>query len=422
MVTPSPDTWALLFFMLVLGGWFVEAATLVLDIRRLRTPLPPAVRAWIDTGTWHNMQAYTQATHRTALLESTIGVGTLGLFWFFEGFNRLNHFIMAWQWGPITTGVVYLGTLTALSYLVNLPFTVYGLFHLEARFGFNRATLATFVTDQIKMVVLTVVLGGPFLAGVLALFYHAGPNAWLYGWVGAVLFSICLNMLVPRWILPLFNRFSPLPEGALRRAILTYADSVHFSVAAIFEMDGSRRSSKANAFVTGFGKSRRIALFDTLIENHSVEELVAVLAHEIGHAKKKHVLKKLILGMLHMGVLFYLLSLCLAWPSMYQGFFMEGTPLHAGLLFFGILMGPMDLIVGPCLKAISRHFEFEADRFAMETSPHPGALASALKKLARGNLSNLNPHPFYVMLHHGHPPLLARLAAMPPHTSLKASP
>ena len=236
--------------------------------------------------------------------------------------------------------------------------------------------------------------------------------AWLYGGLGATVFSLLLQMVIPRWILPLFNRFSPLADGELRQAILAYANKINFPLADIFEMDGSRRSSKANAFVTGFGKNRRIALFDTLIQKHTVAELVAVLAHEIGHSRKKHIIKTLIMSVLHMGFFFFLLSFFLTWPGLYQGFFMESTPLHAGLVFFGILIGRIDLVFVVFLKKLSRRFEFEADRFAVATVAEPEALASALKTLAKENLSNLMPHPLYVILHHSHPPLLERLAAL----------
>ena len=212
--------------------------------------------------------------------------------------------------------------------------------------------------------------------------------------------------------MPLFNRFSPLPDGEARQAILAYAQSIDFPVGHIFEMDGSRRSSKANAFITGFGKNRRIALFDTLIQQHTIAELVAVLAHEIGHSRKRHIAKMLLLGMVHTGIIFYLLSFLLVWPGLYQGFFMEGMPIYAGLVFFGMVIGPLDLFIGLFFKKISRKFEYEADRFAIETAPEPAALISALKGLAKENLANLMPHPLYVTLHYSHPPLLERVVAM----------
>ena len=406
------NTMTSFFLLLLLASYLVETVALLLDIKHLHQPMSAQLTSLMDQETWHKMQTYTQAKHQLDLLGSLVGLLALVLFWLLGGFNSLDIWVNRWQLGPISSGVLYIGTLMIFSYLLNLPFVLYGIFAIESRFGFNRATVAIFVTDQIKMLIISLLLGGPFLAAVLALFYHAGPLAWLYGWLGASLFSLLLQMIIPRWILPLFNRFSPLADGEVRQAILAYADSIQFPVADIFEMDGSRRSSKANAFLTGFGKNRRIALFDTLIQNHTVAELVAVLAHEIGHSKKKHIPKSVTIGLLHLGFLFFMLSFFLTWPALYHGFFMENSPIYAGLILFGILMGPLDLAFSLFIKKVSRRFEFEADRFAIETAPDGAALASALKTLAKGNLSNLTPHPFYVMLHHSHPPLLERLAAM----------
>ncbi|MEO5338981.1 MAG: M48 family metallopeptidase [Magnetococcus sp. MYC-9] len=412
MSLPEWNETAFLFAALLLAGHLLESLALLLDSRSVRRPLPRLLESWVDAETWRRTQAYTQARHRLALWESSAGLLLLLIFWFVGGFFSLQHLLDGWRLDRLSTGVLYIGLVGLLSYGFNLPFTLYNTFILEARFGFNRTTGWTFVTDQLKMVLLTVLLGGPLLAGLLFVFEQAGSMAWLYGWLGITVFSLLMQWVVPRWILPLFNTFSPLEEGEPRRAILAYADSIDFPVGQIYAMDGSRRSSKANAFVTGFGKQRRIALFDTLLQQHSVAELVAVLAHEIGHSRKRHLPKMLLLGMLHTGILFYLLSVLLAWPGLYQGFFVEGMPLHAGLLFFGLVVGPLDLFVGLIFKKISRQFELEADRFAVETAPEPAAMMTALKSLARENLANLLPHPLYVTLHHSHPPLVERVAAM----------
>ena len=415
MLIHEPNTMAVIGLSILVGGHLLETLAILLNIKNLRKPLPEQMAALLEPDTWPLTQRYTLARHRLELLESTVGLLALVAFWFLGGFNQLNQWVTAWHLGPTATGVLYIGLLLFFSYGVTLPFTLYSTFGVETRFGFNRTTPTTFLTDQIKQFVLTLLLGGPLLAAVLMLFHEAGTDAWLYGWLGTAAFSLVMQIIVPRWILPLFNRFSPLTDGALRQAILAYAHTIHFPLAEIFEMDGSRRSSKANAFVSGFGKNRRIALFDTLIKNHTVDELVAVLAHEIGHARKRHIPKTLFLGILHLGVFFFLLSFFLSWPALYQGFFMEGTPIHAGFVFFGLLMGRIDLVFVVFLKKLSRRFEFEADRFAVETAPKPEALASALKTLAQGNLANLMPHPFYVMLHHSHPPLMERLAALAHH-------
>ncbi|MBF0161981.1 MAG: M48 family metallopeptidase, partial [Magnetococcales bacterium] len=412
MSVPEWNGMALLFAALLVAGHALESVALVLDGKRVQNPLPGLLARWVEAGVWEKTQHYTRARHRLALWESTTGLLLLLIFWFAGGFGGLDRWVAAWQLGELGSGLAYLGLVMLLSYGINLPFTIYHTFVLEARFGFNRTTWKTFVADQLKMALLALVLGGAVLGMLLSFFNQAGAWAWLYGWLGVTLFSLLMQLLIPRWILPLFNRFSPLEDGEARRAILAYAHSVNFPVGQIFAMDGSRRSSKANAFVTGFGKNRRIALFDTLLQQHTVAELVAILAHEVGHARKHHMAKTLLLGMLHTGILFYLLSLMLAWPGLYQGFFMEGMPLYAGLLFFGLVIGPLDLFIGLLFKKLSRQFELEADRFALETAPEPAALISALQGLAKENLTNWMPHPLYVMLHYSHPPLQERLAAM----------
>jgi STE24 endopeptidase len=221
-----------------------------------------------------------------------------------------------------------------------------------------------------------------------------------------------VQYIAPTWIMPLFNRFEPLPAGQLRDAITQYAASIDFALDNIFVMDGSKRSTKSNAFFTGFGRHRRIVLFDTLIENHSVDELVAVLAHEMGHYKERHILKNLIVGMLQAGIMFYLLSFFISYPGLFKAFYMDQVSVYAGLVFFGLLWAPLDGIIGLGMQAVSRHHEYAADRFAVETGPNGQALVVALKKLSVDNLSNLQPHPLYVFLHYSHPPVLNRIEAI----------
>ena len=412
MIFHDPNTMAILFLSILLASQLLETTALLFNMNHLQKPLPEPMGALLDAATWKLTQQYTQAKHRLELIESVVSLVALLFFWFWGGFNLLDHWVASWQYGSTLSGMFYIGILLVLSYILGVPFVVYGTFGVEARFGFNRTTWVTFVGDQIKMMVLAILLGGPFIAGILTLFDQVGPYVWLVGWLGASAFSLVLQMVIPRWIMPLFNRFSPLADGELRQAIFAYAETIHFPLANIFEMDGSRRSSKTNAFITGFGKNRRIALFDTLIQQHTVAELVAVLAHEVGHSRRRHILKMFILGTLHLGFFFFLLGFFLTWPNLYQGFFMDSASTHAGLVFFSILIGRVDLFFAILLKKLSRRFEFEADRFALETIPEPTALASALRTLAKENLANLMPHPLYVMLHHSHPPLLERLAAL----------
>jgi STE24 endopeptidase len=296
--------------------------------------------------------------------------------------------------------------------LLSLPFSVYSTFVIEERFGFNKTTPMTFVTDLLKALGLSIIIGGPLLAGVLLFFEYTGAYAWLYCWIVMTVVMIFLQFIAPTWIMPLFNKFTPLEEGELRKSILSYADSVKFSIKNVFVMDGSKRSTKSNAFFSGFGKHKRIALFDTLIEKHSIAELVSILAHEIGHYKKKHILQRMTITIVHTGVMFFLLSIFISHKGLFDAFYMEQSSIYAGLIFFGMLYAPIELILSIFLQILSRKNEYEADRFAAETTENPETMVNGLKKLAKDNLSNLPPHPFYVFLNYSHPPILDRIRAI----------
>jgi STE24 endopeptidase len=247
---------------------------------------------------------------------------------------------------------------------------------------------------------------------VLAFFQYAGPGAWVYCWAATTLFLLGVQYIAPTWIMPLFNTFQPLEPGPLREALLAYARRINFPLQDVYVMDGSRRSSKSNAFFTGFGKHKRVALFDTLIAQLTHPELVAVLAHEIGHYKKKHILHGLLLSIAHMGVVFFLLSIFLQHQGLFQAFYMQQPSVYAGLIFFGLLYMPLELLLSIGRHVFSRRREYAADRFAVETFGQPEAMAQALQKLSVQNLSNLTPHPFYVFLHYSHPPVFERIQAI----------
>jgi STE24 endopeptidase len=266
--------------------------------------------------------------------------------------------------------------------------------------------------DLAKGLVLSALLGGPLLAGILALFQYSGEFAWLYCWIVTSAFTLIVQFIAPTWIMPLFNKFTPLGAGELKDAILSLAQSVNFSLQDVYVMDGSKRSSKTNAFFTGFGKHKRIALFDTLVAKHTVPELVGVLAHEIGHYKKKHIVQGIVISILHMGLLFFLLSVFIGNRGLFDAFFMEHISVSAGLVFFGLLYTPLEFIISILLHIISRAHEFEADRFAAEATHQPQSMIDALKKLSVDNLSHLTPHPFYIFLNYSHPPVLERIRAI----------
>jgi STE24 endopeptidase len=309
----------------------------------------------------------------------------------------------------IWNGLIYIGILIILRGIISLPFSIYATFVIEARFGFNKTTVRTFILDIVKAVLLGIILGGPLLAGVLYFFQYAGPLAWLYCWLVVTVFSLVIQFIAPTWIMPLFNKFTPLEQGELREAIMTYAQNVHYSLLDIFVMDGSKRSTKSNAFFTGFGKNKRIALFDTLIQKHTTTELVSVLAHEIGHYKKRHIIQSMLIGILHTGLIFYLLSIFLSHEGLFAAFYMQNMSVYAGLIFFGMLYAPLEMILSIFLNIFSRRNEMQADRFAVETTGQGQSLISALKKLSADNLSNLTPHPLYVFLNYSHPPVLERI-------------
>jgi STE24 endopeptidase len=406
------NLYALVIVVTLLVDYSLKLLADGLNLRALRPDLPADVAGLYDAEAYRTSQAYTHARTRLGWCSATWMLGvTLG-FWFSGGFQTLDQLLRGWQLGSVATGLAYIGILMAGQALLALPFQLYGTFVIEARFGFNTSTPGTFLSDSLKTCGLALILGGPLLAGVLAFFTFAGPYAWLYCWLAVTLFTLGLQVIAPTWIMPLFNRFTSLQPGALREAILAYARSVHFPLDDIFIMDGSKRSNKSNAFFTGFGKHKRIVLFDTLVATHTIPEVVAVLAHEVGHDKKRHVVKNLALGVAHMGVILFLLSQFLHHPGLFEAFYVQTPSVYTGLVFFGLLYAPVELLLSMGMQIVSRRHEYEADAFAARTIEHPAAMRQALQHLARHNLSNLTPHPLHVFLHASHPPILQRLRAI----------
>ena len=404
------------FFLIILVAlvldFVLRLVANLLNLKALKLELPPTLEGMYKPEDYRKSQEYTRESTRFDFVASTFQLLVLLSFWFAGGFNYLDQMVRVWGFVPIVSGLLYIGILMGAYSLLTLPFSVYATFVIEERFGFNRTTPRTFLLDRVKGLVLTILLGAPLLAGILSLFEYSGSYAWLYCWLIVTIFSLMMQFVAPTWIMPLFNKFTPLESGKLKDAILNYARSVKFPVKNVFVMDGSRRSSKSNAFFAGFGCNKRIALFDTLIEKHTVPELVAVLAHEIGHHKRKHVLQGVIISILHTGVLFFLLSVFLGSAGLYEAFYVEQPAIYTGLLFFGLLYTPIELLLSIVMQMLSRKNEYEADRFAAETIDEPHSLVDALKKLYASNLSNLAPHPFYVFLNYSHPPLLQRMRAI----------
>lgn len=404
------------------GTWLIAVALLTVqliewmgDLLNLRalTPTPPAGFDDVyDKERYARSQTYTRERTRFGFLSSSVAFATVLLFWFLGGFNALDAWTRSISLPEIPRGLIYIGLLAFGKEILSLPFSLYGTFVIEARYGFNRTTARTYILDRLKGILLAVLLGGPLLSLLLLVFEKMGGTAWVWGWGTVTVFSLVLQFLAPTWILPLFNKFTPLAEGPLRQSIFDLAKKVDFPLTNVFVMDGSKRSAKGNAFFTGFGKNKRIALFDTLIEKHSVAELTAVLAHEIGHYKKGHIWKGFAWGTVQTGGMFFLLSQALGRSSLFSAFGLEQMSVAAGLVIFGILFSPVSFVLSLPLHALSRRNEFEADRYAQEVLGTGAPLASGLKGLAASALANLTPHPFYVWLHATHPPLVERVKVL----------
>ena len=390
----------------------LELAVALLNLRSLSHELPAEFVDLYDAGQYARSQHYTRETTCFSQIQATVCLVLTLIFILVGGFNLIDGVARGLGCSSIPTGLIFCGLLALLSAALNLPFSIYSTFVIEQRFGFNTSTVATFIADRLKAALLSVILGGPLLAGIFWFFETCGSFAWLYCWIASVAFVLVVQFLAPALIMPLFNKFTPLAEGELKDAITRYAALQQFSLQGIYTMDGSKRSTRANAFFTGFGRFRRIVFFDTLTDKLSADEIVAVLAHEMGHYKLMHIFSTLVLSILQMGFMFLILSLFLDNPGLFKAFGMEHLSAYASLIFFGFLYAPISTLVAIGFNAFSRHNEYQADLFAARTGADGEALISGLKKLTVNNLANLTPHPLNVVLHYSHPPILARIAAL----------
>ncbi len=406
------NVYAVIILAALLAEYALDIVSDVLTLQNLKSTLPEEFTDTFDQDEYEHAQDYTRSRTRFGLVSSTFGLVVLLAFWFAGGFEWLDTLVRGWNFGPIVTGLLYVGLLVVGRGVLSLPFSVYSTFVIEERFGFNETTPTTFVLDLLKSLALGVAIGGPLLAAILWFFQSTGPYGWVYAWVVVTAVMLLLQFFAPRYLMPIFNDFDPLEEGDLRASILTYADSVDFPVDEVYVMDGSRRSNKANAFFTGFGSNRRIVLFDTLVQELSVDELVAVVAHEMGHYKLNHIPQRIAISVIQTGVLFLLLSVFLQVEGLFQAFYVDQPAVYTGLLFFGLLYSPVDLLLSLPLNAWSRHHEFQADEFAVETTDAGAPLIGGLKGLAETNLANLTPHPLTVTLDYSHPPLVDRIDAI----------
>ncbi len=371
--------------------------------------LPDEVKGIYDEEKYKKQQAYQRENYRFGLLTSSFSFTiTLSMIVFY-GFALVNGWAWEFTSNAILAALIFFGILMFASDLLSIPFDVYDTFKIEEKYGFNKTTVKTFVFDKLKGWLIGALIGGGMLALIIFIYQKTQNSFWIYAWIVVSAFSIFMAMFYSNLIVPLFNKQTPLESGELRIAIKTFSDRVGFKLDNIFVINGSKRSTKANAYFTGLGAKKRIVLYDTLINDLETEELVAVLAHEIGHNKKKHVTQGLIIGILQTGVVLFIFSLLISNPHLSRALGVEVPNFHIGLVAFGILYSPVSFVLGIFMNLLSRKNEYEADEFAA-VNYKPGALASALKKLSVTNLSNLTPHKSYVFFHYSHPTLLQRLA------------
>lgn len=391
---------------------FVLERTLdFLNTTRWSEQVPDELKGIYDEEKYRKQQAYSKTNHRFGMLTSTFSFVLILAMLFFGGFALVNNWALSFSANPILSALLFFCILMLASDILTTPFDLYSTFVIEERFGFNKTTPKIYILDKLKGWLLGAVIGGGLMALIIWIYTKTGQNFWLWVWLVISAFSFFMVLFYSSLIVPLFNKQTPLEDGELKTAINAFASKVGFKLDNIFVIDGSKRSTKANAYFTGLGSKKRIVLYDTLIKDMEIPELVAVLAHEIGHYKKKHIIWSLILGILQTGIMLFVFSLVIDSPELSQALGVDKAYFHIGLITFGILYSPLSSLIGIGMNLFSRKNEYEADAFAAENYSAE-ALATALKKLSVNNLSNLRPHPVYVFVHYSHPTLLQRLKAL----------
>lgn len=394
------------------GGCLLWSVADLLNLRHMKPALPREFEGFYDAAKYATAAGYLREktifgiARRCALVVFAIAFILAG------GFGTADRAARALGAGAVPTGLIFAGILLLAAQVVLVPFSAWNVFVIERKYGFNRMTVRTYVMDLLKSLALTAVLGGIVFSAVILLFERAGPLAWLYCWVAVSLFQLFVLFVAPVVIMPLFNRFVPMEDGELKRSIEKFAGEHDFKMKGVFTMDASRRSTKSNAMFTGFGRFRRIVLFDTLIRKHDPAELVCVLAHEVGHYKMRHVPKLIGLSFLTGGLMFYAVSLLIGYEPLFKAFRIAQPSVYAGLVIIVFLFMPVDAFLSMFGNWLSRKFEFEADAFAVGATGKPETMILALKKLSIDHLANLTPHPLKVFLDYSHPPVLHRIKAI----------
>ena len=406
------NIYLLIILSALIGEFLLRTLVRVLNLKALDPGLPNEFQGYYDEEKYARSQEYTRVNTRFAFFTTSFDLIVILVFILSGGFNFVDQIIRGFGLSTLPSGLAFFGILFFASDLISTPFSLYQNFVIEEDFGFNKMTLKTFILDKLKGYLLTLALGGVFLTAILFFFEKTGEYGWLYAWGIIGLFMILIQPLFTLVIAPMFNKFTPLEKGELRTAIENYAQKVGFPLSRIDVMDGSKRSAKSNAYFSGFGKQKRIALFDTLLEKHSNDEMVAILAHEVGHYKKHHIKVGILISILHTGLLFWLLSIFIDNPGLFEAFQMREISVYGGLTFFMILYSPVELVLSVIMNAVSRRNEFQADAYSARTTEKSEHLISGLKNLSVSNLGNLTPHSLSVLLDHSHPPVLERITAL----------
>lgn len=401
------------FFLIsiVVVGFIFDQWLDFLNARAQKKSIPELIKAYYDEETYLKQQQYEKTKFNVSRITDLISFVAILIMLTAGGFAWLDALVRSFSSSEIIQTILFFGFIALASDLIGMPIDMYYTFVVEERFGFNRMTIKTYILDTLKGWLIAAIIGGIILSIIVWLYQKTGAWFWVLAWGTVAAFTLFMSYFYTTLLVPIFNKLTPLNEGELRSAIKLVAQKTGFSLHDIFIMDGSRRSAKGNAYFSGFGRKKSIVLFDTLINDHSTEELAAIIAHEIGHYKKKHVVSGLLLGILQMGLLFFLLSVLLTYQEVAFSIGITQPSFYIGIVLFAILYSPISTVLGIGMNLISRKNEFAADRFSAETTS-PTALKSALVNLSVKNLSNLTPHRFYVFVHYSHPTLIQRVEAL----------
>ena len=404
----SPQTVFIIILVILTADFVSERILSALNVKSSIKPIPDLLSGIYDQDKYQKQQSYFRANTRFGLLTSTVSFLVIILMIVFGGFGWLDGIVQRWTANPILVSLIFFGILFLANDIISTPFEIYDIFVIEERFGFNKTTPKTFILDKLKGYALTAVLGGGIIALVMW-FYQLNPQYfWLIAWACVTSVSLFISLFYSELIVPLFNKQTPLEAGELRDAIEKFSKKAGFELKNIFVIDGSKRSTKANAYFTGFWKKKRIVLYDTLINDLDTAEIVAVLAHEAGHSKYKHTLRNILINLPYTLLVFFLLGLILRSDVLAQALGGKEASFHLNILAFGVLYSPVSMMLGLAMNVLSRKHEYQADGYVKENKMGE-QLISALKKISSKSLSNLTPHPAYVFVNYSHPTLLQRV-------------